>query len=335
MKTSERHPILLPPRLRCNDLVAIVAPSGAVKHSDRLARGIAAIRELGFRTVVSSAVNSHDMRSAADRAEEFNRVLRDPEVRGVFTAIGGYRSNTLLDLIDWPALRSDPKVLVGYSDITALLVAAVEVAGVVAFHGPTVLPEFAEFPTVLDYTATAFRRATTSDEPLGMVEPAELWTEEFLAWGEADNRAREMRMANTWDWFGSGVAIGRLIGGNLETLCALAGTRYFPDVHGAVVLLESAGDSLEMIDRDLTHLAMLGVFDQMAGLLFGHSFRGSEGFQKRLDEHLRARFEAYDVPGVLGVHIGHTDPMPTLPLGVRVRLDADFHELEVLDAAVR
>jgi muramoyltetrapeptide carboxypeptidase len=326
----------LPCRLREGDLVAVVAPSGPVMFPERLGRGVRALESVGFRPVVGPVASGESgRRSAQERADELNAFLRAPDVRAIVAAIGGYSSNALLDLLDWEALRADPKILVGYSDITALLMGAVHVAGVPAFHGPTVLPELAEYPEALPDTADGLRRAVCEARPLGVVAQVPNWTEEFLAWEKDDNRARCLEPATPWRWIGDGTASGRLLGGNLETLCALAGTRYFPDFTDAVVLLESAAVSHDAIDRDLDHLSMLGVFDGMAGLVFGHSFRGGPGFQTTLEERLIERFAGAGAPVVLGVHLGHTDPMPTLPLGVPLAIDVGKQRLEVLDAAVR
>ncbi|MDT0266830.1 LD-carboxypeptidase [Streptomyces sp. DSM 44915] len=316
--------------------MGIAAPSGPVLFPERLDRGVRALEARGFRVSVGPVAASRGgSRSAEERAAELNGLIRDPEVRAVVAAIGGYRSNGLLELVDWAALRADPKILVGYSDITALLLGAVRAAGVVAFHGPTVLPELAEYPDVLPPTAAGFLRALTDPRPLGRIEPVAEWTEEFLAWGSADHRPRLTEPAAEWTWLGDGTASGPLLGGNLETLCCLAGTRFLPDFDGAVVCLETTATTLDLIDRDLDHLAMLGVFDRMAGLVFGHSFRGGAGFQAELEQRLTERFAARSVPCLLGPHLGHTDPMPTLPLGARCALDTRRRVLEVIDAAVR
>ncbi|MFJ4706762.1 LD-carboxypeptidase [Streptomyces anulatus] len=316
--------------------MAVAAPSGPALFPERLRRGVRALESMGFTVRVGPvASGAGASRSAVDRAGELNSFLRAPEIRAVVAAIGGYNTNGLLDLLDWDALRADPKVLVGYSDLTALLIGAVQVAGVPAFHGPTVLPELGEFPEPLPYTTAGLRRAVCEAAPLGVLEPVPEWTEEFLAWGEQDHRARRTEPARAWRWLGDRAASGPLLGGNLETLCALAGTRYFPDFTDAVVLLESASGTAGQIERDLDHLAMLGVFDRMAGLVLGHGFRGGPGFQESLDRCVVAHLALTRAPAVLGVHLGHTDPMPTLPLGVRVLVDPVDHRLEVLDAAVR
>jgi muramoyltetrapeptide carboxypeptidase LdcA involved in peptidoglycan recycling len=273
-------------------------------------------------------------RTAERRAAELNGFLRDPEVRAVIGAIGGYTSNGVLDRVDWVALRRDPKILLGYSDLTALLLAATVHAEVVAFHGPTLLPELAEYPRPFPYTIEHLRRAVSQPQPLGRLRPAPVWTEEFLAWDVADDRARSTDPGTGWQWLCPGSGTGPLLGGNLETLGVLAGTRYLPDFTGAVLLWETTAATLEQVERSLTHLAMVGVFDRLAGVVVGRSFRGGDGFETLLRRFTGAWFADLGVPVIAGVDIGHADPMVTLPLGVRVSLDSSSDVVEVCGAGV-
>ncbi|MEW2514678.1 S66 peptidase family protein [Streptomyces sp. NPDC046870] len=313
----------------------MATPSGSVVAPRRLERGVRALRSRGYRVRLGPLAGKP---SAADggpqRAAELNSFLRDPEVRCVVMSLGGLTGNAVLDELDYDALAADPKILVGYSDITTVLLAALRVANIVTFHGPTLLPELAEYPGPLPYTWDHFVRAVGRAEPLGPLAAAPRWTEELLLWDEADDRARATTPSPGWTPLHGGTATGPLIGGNLETLGLLAGTRYFPDFSGAVVVLETTGTDLHHVERGLTQLEMLGVFTGMAGLVFGRSFRAPEGFERALTDHLRRRFAGHGVPVVAGADIGHTDPMLTLPLGTPARLDGDAGTLEVLDAAV-
>lgn len=329
-------PLTRPPRLKRGDLIAVATPSGAVHHPARLERGLLALRNLGFAVCCGpmASVQDLELRTPEARAEEFNGFLRDRKVRAIFATIGGHNSNAILDLVDWKALRSNPKVIVGYSDVTSLLLASIAEASVLTFHGPTVLPEFAEYPNLLGYTRDSFLQATSRPAPQGIIASPAEWTEEFLPWGKEDHRSRRMRPAGDWIWRGEGQCTGPLLGGNLETICRLAGTRYLPDFKDAVVLLETASTSPEAVEGSLAHLSMLGVFDSMAGLVVGRTYRGGDAFESQWNQYLISRFKDVGLPMVLGTHIGHTDPMLTLPLGARVSLNVAQRRLEVLDAAV-
>jgi muramoyltetrapeptide carboxypeptidase LdcA involved in peptidoglycan recycling len=329
-------PPLLAPRLREGDLIAVATPAAPVVTPRRLARGADALRALGYRVRVGPvAAEGIAHATAAERTEELNSFFRDREVRAVVTSLGGLTSNAVLDGLDYAALRADPKIIVGYSDITAILLAVLSRTGLVTFHGPTLLPELAEWPRVLPYTGDALWRAVTRPRPLGRLTPARERTDELLLWDQADDRPRRTHPGDGWQWLHPGRGTGRLVGGNLETMGLLAGTPYLPDFTGAVVVLETCATDIRSVERALTQLRMLGVLDRMQALLLGRSFRAPKGFEAQLRRTVAEATAGYGVPVVAGMDIGHGDPMATLPLGVHARVDAAAGTVEVLDAAVR
>lgn len=328
-----------PPRLRPGDTVAIISPStpSAAHYAQRLERGVQALECLDFRICLGElATHSNDWVTAPAkrRAEEINAFLSNPDVRAIFTTIGGWNTNGVLPYIDFDLLRQNPKILIGYSDITALIVAAYTCANVVTFHGPTVLPELGEYPDIQQYTKTSLINTLCNAVPPGRLEMPTTWTEELLLWGQQDNRPRQKLPAQKWKWLYPGFGKGRAIGGNLETLCALAATPYFPDFRDAIFFWESAITDIAQIERSLAHLEMLGVFDKLRGMVVGRSFRAGHDFEESLQCHVLDRFAGIDYPILAGVFLGHPDPMVTLPLGVTVRLDASANLFEVIDAAV-
>ncbi|MEV7022799.1 S66 peptidase family protein [Kitasatospora sp. NPDC093558] len=329
-------PLLVPPRLREGDVVGVATPSAAVVTPRRLRRGVEALRGLGYE-VRLGPLAADGVRDAtpAQRADELNGFFRDPQVRCVVASLGGLTSNAVLDALDYDALRADPKIITGYSDITTILLAVLRRTGLVTFHGPTLLPELAEYPGILPYTRDGFQRAVARPRPLGRLAPAAERTEELLFWDEADDRPRSLLPGDGWQWLHPGTGTGPLLGGNLETVGLLAGTPYFPDFSGAVVVLETTATDLRTVERSLTHLRMLGVFDTMAALLLGRSFRAPAGFEDELRRTVAEFTAPYGAPVVAGVDLGHGDPMLTLPLGARARVDAASATVEVLDAAVR
>ncbi|MFJ4851604.1 LD-carboxypeptidase [Streptomyces sp. NPDC088733] len=328
--------MLVPPRLSKGNVVAIATPSAPVVTPRRLARGVEALRGLGY-DVRLGPLAAGGIRDATpeERADELNRFFRDPEVRCIVASLGGLTGNAVLEWLDYEALRADPKIIIGYSDITTILLAVYRRAGLVTFHGPTLLPELAEYPRMLPYTRDGFLRAAASARPLGPLAPAAEYTEELLFWDEADDRPRQLVPGTGWQWLHPGTGIGPLVGGNLETIGLLAGTSYLPDFTGATVFLETCATDIRVVERALTQLRMAGVFDRMAALLLGRSFRAGQDFETALRQQVREIAARYDVPAVAGLDIGHSDPMVTLPLGVRARVDAGAGVVEVLDAAVR
>ncbi|MEU3031253.1 S66 peptidase family protein [Streptomyces incarnatus] len=315
----------LPPALRTGDMVGVCTPSGPVAGiaAERFARGVRALERFGWQVVVGpqSQVSGPSAGSALDRAEEINAFLRDSRVRAIFTTIGGYNANGVLPHLDYDALRSDPKIIVGYSDITAILLGVHAQTGIPAFHGPTLMPEIAEYPHMLSYTVDSLLSAVTAPGPRGPLRPPATWTEELLLWGKEDNRPRQMEPHSGWKWAGGTSGTGPLLGGNLETLCCLLGTPYLPSFEGAVLFWETCDTSMAKLDRSLCQLDAAGVTSRLAGMVVGRSFRGGKGFEDELRNHVTQRYGDHGFPLVMNVDIGHTDPMLTLPLGAIATLD--------------
>jgi len=316
----------LPRRLVPGDLIGVCTPSGpgAVLAPGRFARGLRALRDRGFRVQAGPQADAvgHSAGPAAARAAELNGFLRDDRVRAVVCAIGGYTANGVLPHLDYGAFAADPKPVVGYSDITALLLGLHARTGVVTFHGPTLMPELGEYPDVLDYTAVSLLGALTGTSPGGALAPPQRWTQEFLLWDKEDVRPRETMPHPGWEWLAGGTGEGPLLGGNLETVCALLGTPYLPSFDGAVLFWETCESSPGLLERGLTQLDAAGVTARLAGMVVGRSFRAPDGFEKHLRSVVAERYGGLGVPLLAGVDLGHTDPMLTLPVGVPARLDA-------------
>ena len=248
----------------------------------------------------------------------------NPDIDGILCSIGGFNSKALLPFLDYDAIRNHPKVLVGYSDATALLVAILVKSFTVTFHGPAVLPEWGEFPEPLAYTLACFTRVTGGETPYTYHPPAS-WTHEFLEWGsDRELRARRALASPGWRTIIPGRACGRLMGGNVETLNMLAGTPYLASLEKSIIFLEAtdAEAYLPRFDRALTHLEQAGVFRQATALLIGrcpdaHSERGVD-----LDFIARSLGGRLGIPVAADLDFGHTDPKMTLPLGIQAEIIA-------------
>jgi muramoyltetrapeptide carboxypeptidase len=242
----------------------------------------------------------------ADRLADLNRALADETVDAVWCIRGGYGAMRLLDQIDYAALRRRPKPLIGYSDITALHAAVSTRCEIVSYHGPTARAVLTPFSR--ESLAHALGR---SGEPCG---PA--------------SEARALC---------SGRARGRLTGGNLALLCALAGTSYAPDYEGAIIVMEDVNEPVYRIDRMLTQLRLSGALTRCAGLVFG-AFTDIPtgapeeiGGGRTLEEVLSEAAQRAGAPCIAGVPVGHIDDQWTLPLGAIAELDADACTLTVID----
>lgn len=329
----------LPPALRPGDLVGICTPSGPVADlpTERFARGIRTLERLGWRVVVGAQAHAggYSAGSAHDRAREINAFLHDERIRAIFTTIGGYNANGVLPYLDYDYLRTNPKVIVGYSDITAILLGIHAQTGITTFHGPTLMPEISEYPQMFPYSVNSLIRAICGKRTPGLLTPPAQWTEEFLPWGEADRRPRRLEPHSGWEWAGAGSGTGPLLGGNLETLCCLAGTPYLPSFDGAILFWEHSDTSMAKLDRSLCQLDAAGVTSHLAGMAVGRSFRGGAEFENDLRSHVKQRYGDRGFPLVLNLDIGHTDPMLTLPIGCTATLDVVEEVFRIISPSVR
>ncbi len=315
-------PLIRPPRLRRGSRVVLLAPAGPLLERDDLMRAQELCRALDYvPSLGRHAAARHGYFAGTDdeRLADLNAALADPTVDAIWCLRGGYGVTRILDRVDFDALARAPKAIIGFSDITALLVAVTRTTGLVTFHGPTArqaMPAFSRWH---------FERVLASDEPpgrLGRIPPP---TTVLVP--------KEHRIVTLY----GGVAEGPLIGGNLTLLQCVIGTAFFPDLTGAILFLEDVGEDLYRIDRMLSHLRITGALARLAGVAIGHFTERKRHMNDGafgLDEILTHYFHPLGIPVAYGFPIGHIDQQWTLPLGIRARLDADAGELDLLEAAV-
>lgn len=319
---TRSKPVTRPPRLDAGARVAIVAPSGPCLEQDDFTRAVELCAALGLEPVPGPHVRDrmgYLAGSDSDRLADLNAALRDDAIDAIWCIRGGYGMTRILDGVDFGALRKHPRAIIGYSDITALLHGAVQEAGVVSFHGPTARNPMPEF------SLRHFDQVLRSAEPAGRLER--------LPQAAGVLASRENRIVTLRD----GVAEGPLLGGNLSLLQCLVGTRFFPDLTGAILFLEDVGEALYRVDRMFAHLRSVGALGELAGVAIGRFTEmrretgdGAFGFDEVLSQYLGG----LGIPVAYGFPVGHIDNQWTLPLGVRARLDATNGEVDLLEAAV-
>jgi muramoyltetrapeptide carboxypeptidase len=317
-QSTQQYPRKARP-LRPGDTLGIVAPAGPVLP-ENLGRGVTRLQSWGYKVALGEhvlAARGYLAGTDQQRAADFNQMWARPDVAAVLCAKGGYGVMRMLGGIDWDIVRAHPKFFCGFSDITALHAAIQREAGLVTFHGP--MP--AAFGQAEAYNAAGFRAAMESTMPLGTIPwPAE---------GE------ELPLPVT---VRPGVAEGRLMGGNLSLLAALAGTPWEPDYEGRIVLLEDIDEAPYRVDRMLVQLLLSGKLQRAAGILFGDSpscLCNPEGRPSlTLPEVLEDLLAPLGIPVLYGFPCGHTAYRATLPMGVQARLDATAGSLTILEAAL-
>jgi muramoyltetrapeptide carboxypeptidase len=294
----------LPPLLSAGARVALVAPAGPLRGAEELDASIANARSLGWEPVPGAHVLARDAYlggSDAERLQDLNAALADDAVDAIWCVRGGYGAMRLLPHVDWASLTRRPRALIGFSDVTALHSAASTRCALITYHGPTARG------TLTDFARESLVRAVVEGrDPCGRAEAA-----------------RTVR---------GGRAHGRLVGGNLALLAALAGTPYAPDYRDALLVLEDIGEPAYRVDRMLTQLRLAGVFAQIAGLVVGHFTECSPGNDlspSALDLLIGEAADVAGVPALAGVPVGHIDDQWTIPLGAIAQLDAESQTLTV------
>jgi len=298
-------PPLRPRRLHPGDRVAVLTPASP-SPADELEAGLERLDE--FALQVNVAPLEVDPRFAylagSDdyRSSQLNEAFRDSDLKAIFSARGGYGSLRILPRLSYEMLRQTPKILVGFSDLTSLLLACYRHAGIICFHGPTV----ANLATIDGQSLQCLWKVLSSEEPLTLhFENCECLL--------------------------PGRATGPVLGGNLTTISHLVGSRFLPSFNGAILLLEDRGESLYRVDRMLTQLVHCGLLAGIKGLLLGDFTDCAPPAQ--ILELFDERLAGCSFPVLAGAPVGHGSRNFTLPLGIPATLDAAKATLSYLHTA--
>jgi muramoyltetrapeptide carboxypeptidase len=316
--------LIRPKALRPGSTVGLITPSTNVTDPDRLATAMRTINYFGLkpRMAKNAGKRMDDYRISIDeRLDDLHSMFRDPEIDALFAIRGGYGSEHILDRIDYDLIHRNPKIFLGYSDITAMHIAMNRHSKLVTFHGPIVLSSFPE------YTQRYFKRALFQTNPIAKVtNPID------------DNTLRPEHPLRA---VRPGTATGPLVGGNLTLITTTLGTPYEIETKGKILFIEDVGEEPYRIDRMLTQMRLAGKFDGIAGLIFGecedchpNDYKPSFALPYTMGEVVQNILGGLKVPVLSGLTIGHTDDQLTLPLGVMATLDADAGILDITEAGV-
>jgi len=309
--------------LQPGDTVGLIAPASLVNPPDDVTLSKEIFEALGFRVKIGDHVldrYGHLAGKDRDRAADIHRFVRDPEVKALISIRGGWGCQRVLPYLDFDLIGANPKIFMGYSDVTTLLNAIYAKTGLVTFHGPVGISTFSEF-TLHSLRAVLMQ----AEEPVVFENPPK---------DENDLVETENRVVR----FQGGTAEGRLIGGNLSLMAALVGTPFEPDYKNAILFLEEVGEKTYSIDRMLAQLQQAGHLEKLSGIVVGKfsKCKPQEGYGAfSVEELLRHYFEPLGIPAYMGAMIGHITDKWTVPVGARARLDADKARLLLLESPVR
>jgi len=309
--------LIKPKRLSKGDTIGIIAPAGSPKP-ERLKKSIRYLNRLGFKTIVFPQVKSKLGYLAGDdrsRAAAVNDAFSDKRIDAVFCARGGYGSLRILPLIDFEIIRSNPKIFVGYSDITVLLVSIYKEARQTTFHGPMPAVEFGR--RIRPYTADYFLESLMSTKAAGEIK-----------------RPRGYRVER----INGGNARGRIVGGNLCLMNRLIGTGFLPSFKNKIVFFEDTEEEAYRIDGYLAQLLQATDFAEAAGFIIGEFTRTESRFGSSAGWTVRKVIYEYisglNKPAIFGFPCGHGNEKITIPLGIKAVLDADNKRVIFEEAGV-
>ena len=306
--------ILKPQRLKAGDTVAITSPAGAVWDEKQVNTFTDILKNFGFNIIHGETLKQkYGYFAGSDelRANELNEFFANKKVKGVFSMKGGWGCARLLDKLNYETIEKNPKVLIGFSDITTLLNVIYTKTGLITFHGPVGNSGWN------DFTSSSFKSVIMK--------------------GELSSFPLSPKPEDSMCVINKGEASGEIVGGNLSVLSGLLGSTYLPDWKGKILFLEEVKEEPYRIDKMLTQLKLNGVLNQLSGIIFG-KFSKCEAeeplkaftFMEVLEQHIKP----LGIPAFYGAAIGHTENKITIPIGIKVKMDAEKGSIKLMESAV-
>lgn len=313
---------IFPPKLKAGDTIRIISPSRSMSIIAAAQRELAIhrFREMGLKVEYAPHVEESDMffsSSIASRVSDIHDAFSNPSVNGIFTTIGGFNSNQLLNYLDWDLIQRNPKILCGYSDITILSNSIHAKTGLVGYYGP-------HFSTMgqkkgLDYSLDYLKKCLFEQKSYS-IQPSATWSDDDWY---IDQENRHFIPNPGWAIIHEGMARGKILGGNLNTFNLLQGTRFFPKIQNTILFLEDDYSTNDVtFDRCLQSLIHQPGFEKVRGLVIGRFQKKSEMSIEKLSAIIQTKKELENIPILANVDFGHTDPKITFPIGGSASMDA-------------
>ena len=308
--------IIKPKKLQQGDIIGLISPGFILPDRKKYDEIINQVQQLGYKVKEGpNARNRYGYLAGTDkeRAADLNTMFADNTVDAIIPFRGGWGCNRILPLIDYDIIKENPKILVGYSDITTLLLSIYAKTGLVTFHGPVGKSKWT------DYTTNHFKRVLKGQQKQFTI-PKKNFCEE----------CDQFKVVNP------GQVTGTLLGGNLSVLSAMMGSDYLPSWDNSILFLEDVGEDIYRVDRMLTQLKLNGVLEKISGFIFGQctscerSSSNSLTFEQVLDDHIKP----LGIPAFTGTMIGHIDNMITLPVGLPAEMNTQDGTIKLKEDAV-
>jgi muramoyltetrapeptide carboxypeptidase len=311
--------LVKPKKIKKKAVIGLISPASSPDNHSSIGKGVKYLESLGYRVKVGKNVGKSDgylAGSDKERINDLHDMFRDKDVSAIICIRGGYGASRLLDSIDYKLIRNNPKIFVGYSEITTLQMAFLQKAGLITFAGPMLAPNLSN--KISSFTEEIFWRSLTSNKKLGRIKlPAD---------GKLPGINR-------------GSISGRIVGGNLAVFAALFGTDYFPDIKNKILLLEDIGEVPYKVDRLMNQIRLAKVFKRINGLILGRFVDCFEHDPSKqtltLGEVMDSYLHNLTIPIIYTFPHGHIDDTVTIPLGINVKIDATKGFVELLESGVK
>lgn len=313
-KVDETPLPIYPKGLKKGATIGLCAPAGPSHDLIEIDGFKKFLTEKGFKVKEGKYIRKHlgyFTSTDAQRAEEFMDLIEDTSVDAIFFTRGGWGCARILDLLDYNTIKNNPKIILGFSDITSLLIAITHKTGLITFHGPN---------------------GNASWE-----QPSYQWIEKLLFSENSVLYEAKGMQTNTQKTIISGIAEGELIGGNLSVLCGIIGSKYVPSWENKILFLEEVAEEPYRVDRMLTQLKLNGVFDQLTGVVLGQfkkCIAEEPNWAFTVEEVLDQHFGNLKIPVFTGAPVGHVKDKYILPIGQNVQIDADKFTIRTLSKSV-
>jgi len=339
--------LTIPKKIKKGDVIGIVSPSAGLGpiFPHRIEQAEKNLSNLGFRVRYAKNSLKNDgyvSASAKERADDIHEMFADKEVKAIISMIGGNHSNQILKYLNFDIIKNNPKIFIGYSDITVLHIVFAVKGNLRTYYGPCFISEFGEYPEILPYTLEHFKKSLMSGELIGKVSQSDSWTWEFLDWFEKKDqtRARKLTLAKDYEWWKGGKTQGQIFGGCIPSINHLAGTEYWIDFKDKIMFIDipesSPGEKLSLAELDsfLADLDNLEVFKNIRGLVIGRPYFYEEKDNQELKKIIDYYTKEYNYPVLFNANIGHVSPIITLPLGAEVELNSQKNSFEIKESGV-
>jgi muramoyltetrapeptide carboxypeptidase LdcA involved in peptidoglycan recycling len=320
-------------KLKQGDTIGIFSPSTPITAlcPIRYQRGKSFLESKGFIVKEGKLTGHKDgyrSGSIKERAEELNELIRDSKVRCIMSTIGGMNSNALLPYIDYDALKKDPKIIIGYSDVTAVLFAIHSITDLPTFYGPACVASFGELTPYNDMHYKYFEDVCMKPLTTYTYQKPEIWTDEYIDWSTQTRSKKGYK--NNWLTLHPGQVEGRLIVGNLNTLSGIMGSPYMIEIKkGDILFIEDSLKNGATVERSFNMLKLNGIFDKIGGLIIGKHELYDQNSKPHL-EILKEVVGEFNYPVLAEVDCSHTQPMFTMEIGATINLDADNQLITLL-----